>query len=86
MAAQPIFISHASKDDDFVKQLRVALESHGLTVWVDSRNAQLIDGKVIIEANNTEDMTQLLIEAGVRAEDIISGRKFRQRKAASVAA
>ena len=33
-----IFISHASKDDDFVKQLRVELESHQLPVWVDSRN------------------------------------------------
>jgi hypothetical protein len=33
-----IFISHASKDDDFVKQLRVALESLNLPVWVDSRN------------------------------------------------
>ncbi len=33
-----IFISHASKDDSFVKELRLALESHGLTVWVDSRN------------------------------------------------
>lgn len=33
-----IFISHSSKDDDFVKDLREALESSGLTVWVDSRN------------------------------------------------
>jgi hypothetical protein len=33
-----IFISHASKDDEFVKQLRLALEGQGLTVWVDSRN------------------------------------------------
>jgi tetratricopeptide (TPR) repeat protein len=33
-----IFISHASKDDDFVKQLRIALEGHQLSVWVDSRN------------------------------------------------
>jgi hypothetical protein len=33
-----IFISHASKDDDFVKELRDALEGHQLTVWVDSRN------------------------------------------------
>jgi tetratricopeptide (TPR) repeat protein len=32
-----IFISHASRDDDFVKQLRVALESLNLPVWVDSR-------------------------------------------------
>ncbi|HEX7774683.1 MAG TPA: TIR domain-containing protein, partial [Pyrinomonadaceae bacterium] len=32
-----IFISHASSDDDFVKQLRTALEDSGLSVWVDSR-------------------------------------------------
>jgi hypothetical protein len=32
-----IFISHASKDDEFVKELREALEAHRLTVWVDSR-------------------------------------------------
>jgi tetratricopeptide (TPR) repeat protein len=33
-----IFISHTSQDDAFVKELREALESHGLTVWVDSRS------------------------------------------------
>lgn len=33
-----IFISHASADDAFVKQLREQLEAHGLKVWVDSRN------------------------------------------------
>lgn len=33
-----IFISHSSQDDEFVKELREALESHGLSVWVDSRN------------------------------------------------
>ncbi len=32
-----IFISHASKDDEFVKELRLALEAHQLPVWVDSR-------------------------------------------------
>ncbi|HEX7333027.1 MAG TPA: tetratricopeptide repeat protein [Pyrinomonadaceae bacterium] len=32
-----IFISHASADDDFVKDLRTALEDSGLSVWVDSR-------------------------------------------------
>lgn len=32
-----IFISHASADDDFVKDLRTALEDCGLSVWVDSR-------------------------------------------------
>jgi tetratricopeptide (TPR) repeat protein len=38
MYSAHIFISHASKDDDFVKELRAALESHQLPVWVDSRN------------------------------------------------
>src|SRR5262245_8642623 len=33
-----VFISHASKDDDFVKTLRLALEAHRVPVWVDSRN------------------------------------------------
>ncbi len=33
-----IFISHATKDDNFVKELRIALESLKLSVWVDSRN------------------------------------------------
>jgi len=33
-----IFISHSSKDDDFVSELREALEGYGLTAWVDSRN------------------------------------------------
>ncbi len=38
MNTRSIFISHASKDDAFVKELRLALEGQGLTVWVDSRN------------------------------------------------
>jgi hypothetical protein len=33
-----VFISHSSKDDDFVKELRAALEGLGVPVWVDSRN------------------------------------------------
>jgi hypothetical protein len=37
MYSAHIFISHASKDDDFVKELREALESQLLPVWVDSR-------------------------------------------------
>jgi hypothetical protein len=35
---EKIFISHASEDDEFVRELRVALESLKLPVWVDSRN------------------------------------------------
>ena len=34
----PIFISHASADDAFVRQLRKALEAQQHPVWVDSRN------------------------------------------------
>jgi tetratricopeptide (TPR) repeat protein len=33
-----IFISHASKDDEFVKELREALEANELPVWIDARN------------------------------------------------
>lgn len=33
-----VFISHSSKDDAFVEELRRALESLGITVWVDSRD------------------------------------------------
>ena len=33
-------------------------------------HAQLIDGQVSVETDMTEDLTQLLIEAGIRAEDI----------------
>ena len=36
-------------------------------------HAQLIDGKVIVELDNTEGLSPLLLEAGVREEDLISG-------------
>jgi XisI protein len=35
-------------------------------------HAQLIDGKVIIEADMTEGLKPLLIEAGIREEDFLS--------------
>ena len=38
MNSKSVFISHASKDDDFVKDLRLILEGQGISVWVDSRN------------------------------------------------
>lgn len=37
MHDQPVFISHATADDAFVKELREALEARGLRTWVDSR-------------------------------------------------
>src|SRR3712207_2822752 len=32
-----LFISHSSQDDDFVGDLRAALELHGQAGWIDSR-------------------------------------------------
>ena len=34
----PVFISHATSDDAFVRELRLALEGLHIPVWVDSRN------------------------------------------------
>ena len=42
MSSEHVFISHATKDGGFVKELREALETHGIAVWVDSR--ELIGG------------------------------------------
>src|SRR5690242_14184584 len=36
MSEGAVFISHASKDDPFVADLRRALEAHRISVWVDS--------------------------------------------------
>ena len=38
MSADDIFIFHATADDEFVRDLRLALEGLGHAVWVDSRN------------------------------------------------
>ncbi len=38
MSSGRVFISHASRDDAFVRDLRLALEGQGIPVWVDSRN------------------------------------------------
>lgn len=42
-----LFISHATEDDAFVKQLRITLEGHGVGVWADSRD--LAPGDVLSE-------------------------------------
>jgi tetratricopeptide (TPR) repeat protein len=36
--SKKIFISHTTADDNFVTQLRKALESQGMEVWIDSQN------------------------------------------------
>jgi hypothetical protein len=49
-------------------------------------HAQLVDGKVIIETDMTEEgLTQALIEAGIPEEDIISGSALRKLEAETVA-
>lgn len=44
---QPIFISHSSQNDAFVKKLRETLELHGQLPWVDSRE---LTGGAALEA------------------------------------
>ncbi len=39
-----LFISHSSQDDALVRQLRIALEAHGVAVWADSRELTAGDG------------------------------------------
>jgi hypothetical protein len=39
-------------------------------------HAQLINGKVLIEADNTEGLKPHLLEAGIRAEDFLSDLDF----------
>src|SRR5262245_6551815 len=38
MGNGPVFISHATSDDAFVRELRLALAELHIPVWVDSRN------------------------------------------------
>ena len=50
-------------------------------------HAQLIDGHVIIETDNTEEgLKPLLIEAGIRAEDFLPIKDYDQSKAEKLAA
>jgi hypothetical protein len=60
MSGEHIFISHASKDDGFVKELRLALEAQGLTVWVDSRNLRG-GNKLKPEINNAIEQARQVI-------------------------
>lgn len=49
-------------------------------------HAQLLNGYVIIETDNTEGLSPVLIEAGIRAEDILSGRDADRLEAIPLAA
>jgi XisI protein len=50
-------------------------------------HAQLIDGTVVIETDNSEEgLTAALIEAGIREKDIISGEAFDELRSRRIAA
>jgi XisI protein len=50
-------------------------------------HAQLIDGTVVIETDNSEEgLTAALIEAGIREKDIISGKAFDELRSQRIAA
>lgn len=49
-------------------------------------HAQLIDGKVLIEADNTEGLKPQLLEAGIRAEDFLSDLDYDYSAATRAAA
>ena len=49
-------------------------------------HAQLIDGKVIIEVDNTERLSSLLLEAGIHMEDLLAGDEFEHLETLPLAA
>ena len=49
-------------------------------------HAQLIDGKVLIEADNTEGLKPRLLEAGIPAEDFLDDRDFDYSRTAQAVA
>lgn len=49
-------------------------------------HAQLVNGKVIIEADMTEGLKPLLLEAGIRPEDFLSDRERDRLEAEQIAA
>ncbi len=49
-------------------------------------HAQLIDSKVIIEVDNTQGLSTSLLEAGIHAEDLMSGDERERLEGMSLAA
>ena len=49
-------------------------------------HAQLINGKVSVEVDNTEDIRETLMEEGVRAEDFVTSTQRRKPDALRIAA
>jgi CHAT domain/TIR domain len=62
-----IFISHSSKDDAFVKDLREALESMGLSTWADSRELSGGDKLTSEIESNIENARQFIVVVSLDA-------------------
>jgi len=67
VSSDHIFISHSSKDDDFVHELRSALESLGLTVWADSRELSGGDKLTPEIESNIENARQFIVVVSLDA-------------------
>ena len=61
MSDGPVFISHATSDDAFVRELRLALEGLHIPVWVDSRNLRGGSALVPEIAQTIEQARQVLV-------------------------
>lgn len=64
-----LFISHSSKDDDFVRELRATLELHGVDAWIDSRELRpggLLEPD-ITEAIKSSDAFAFVVSASAHA-------------------
>jgi hypothetical protein len=70
-----IFISHASADDEFVRDLRGALAGQGLIVWVDSRNLRGGDKLDAAITQAIETARQTLVVLSPHTINSLSARK-----------
>lgn len=67
MSSERVFISHSGKDDEFVKELREALESVGLSTWADSRELSGGDKLTPEIERNIEDARQFIVIVSLNA-------------------
>jgi TIR domain-containing protein len=67
MSRDHIFISHSSKDDAFVNDLREAFESLGLSTWADSRELSGGDKLTPEIQSNIENARQFIVVVSLNA-------------------
>lgn len=61
MSNEPVFISHATRDDTFLRELRLALGGRRIPVWVDSRNLRGGDALAPDVAQVIEQARQVIV-------------------------